>query len=56
MLLLSFFADNLGATDADVERLVASNVCRCTGYGSIIAAAKRYRTEFAHAAPPYADT
>lgn len=58
VLLLAFFEDehNSKASDHDVERLVASNICRCTGYQGIIAAAKRYRDSLWSTAPLGDDT
>lgn len=49
VLLVAFFEDpaNATASDADIERLVASNICRCTGYQGIIKAATRYRDQLA---------
>ncbi|MGH7886618.1 MAG: molybdopterin-dependent oxidoreductase, partial [Candidatus Binatia bacterium] len=37
----SLLAENPNPSEAEIKRRIASNVCRCTGYVSIIAAVKR---------------
>ena len=41
MTLKSFLAANPAPSDADIRRALAGNLCRCTGYAQIVAAARR---------------
>lgn len=43
MLLAAFLAERPGATDQEIREVVASNICRCTGYQGIIRAARAVR-------------
>ena len=41
MTLKAFLAANPAPSDADIRRALAGNLCRCTGYAQIVAAARR---------------
>ncbi len=41
--LTHLFAENPGASDAEIREALGSNICRCTGYTKILAAAAEAR-------------
>lgn len=45
MLIEGALRENRGKSDEQLRSVVASNLCRCTGYGGILEAARRYRDE-----------
>jgi len=45
MMIRQLLADNPDPTDAEVRHALAGNICRCTGYQNIVAAALDAATE-----------
>jgi aerobic-type carbon monoxide dehydrogenase small subunit (CoxS/CutS family) len=47
MTLRHLFAENPGATEAELREALGSNLCRCTGYTKILAAAREAQAAYA---------
>ena len=43
--LIAFIRDNPGATENDIRTAISGNLCRCTGYQSIVAAGVQAASE-----------
>jgi aerobic carbon-monoxide dehydrogenase small subunit len=57
MTLLCFLRENPDPSDAEIREAIAGNLCRCTGYKNIVAAARAAAEKLATpAAPPTRST
>jgi carbon-monoxide dehydrogenase small subunit len=43
MLIVGYLSLHPDATDAELREVLSSNICRCTGYRGILAAAREYQ-------------
>jgi carbon-monoxide dehydrogenase small subunit len=49
VLLAGYLEQNPEATDEELREVISSNLCRCTGYAGILAAARSARSSLAEA-------